>query len=390
MRILFLDQYAELGGAQLGLLDLLPGIREAGWEAHVALPGEGPLTPLLRAKGAEVHSIGLGHYPPGRKSLADGIRFMTGLRAVAAEVRALAERLDPGLIYVKGPRLLPAVAAARLRRPILFHAHSQVPASSGGVAARAALLRSGGALVAASRFLADIWSPYARGPVRVIYSGIEGAPAPIARRPSGGPRIGLIGRIDAQKAQKEFVLAAGELAGMWPEAEFVLCGDVLFGDARAERYKQEVLELAPSSLRYLGWRDDVYEVLPRLDVLVVPSANEGGIPRVVLEAFVARVPVLALASGAIPEGVADGENGFLLRSAAAPEIARRLRELIPEPQRLEAVAEAGYRLWQEKFTVRRYREEICAAISEVVRPSSRWKSQAESSPSPLTTRSGPG
>jgi glycosyltransferase involved in cell wall biosynthesis len=386
MKILFLEQYAEAGGAQRCLLDLLPGVRAAGWEAHVALPEDGPLTPLLRERGAQVHFLSLGRYPSGRKSLADGIRFVANLPALAGEIRTLADRIGAALLYVNGPRLLPAVTA--VRRPILFHAHSAVPAASGGTLARTALRRSGAGVIAVSRFLAERWRRPAQGPVRVIYSGVEGPPTPLLARTPGGPRVGLIGRIHPQKGQKELVLAARELASARPEAEFVLCGAALFGDPRAERYQQEVLSLAPPSVRYLGWRDDVYGVLADLDLLVVPSAEEGGVPRVILEAFAARVPVLALESGAIPEFIVDGENGFLLASATAAQLAARLNELLPQRERLRSVAAAGQRTWRERFTADRYRAEVLAAISEAVSPSSRRKTTAESSPSKPTARSG--
>ncbi len=46
MKILFLEQFSELGGGQQCLIDLLPAIREQGWKATVAAPGSGPA--LLR------------------------------------------------------------------------------------------------------------------------------------------------------------------------------------------------------------------------------------------------------------------------------------------------------------------------------------------------------
>jgi glycosyltransferase involved in cell wall biosynthesis len=386
MKILFLEQYAEPGGAQRCLLDLLPGVQAAGWEAHVALPDDGPLTPLLRERGADVHFLSLGRYPSGRKSVADGIRFVASLPVLAGEIRKLADRLGVGLIYVNGPRLLPAVTAAR--GPILFHAHSAVPAASGGTLARTALRRSRAGVIAASRFLAERWRRPAQGPVRVIYAGVDGPPTPLVGRTAGGPRVGLIGRMHPQKGQLELVLAARELASAWPEAEFVLCGAALFGDPRAERYQQEVLALAPPSVRHLGWRDDVYGVLADLDLLVVPSAEEGGVPRVVLEAFAAGVPVLALASGAIPEAVVEGERGFLLASATAADLAARLNELLPQRDRLRRVAAAAQRIWRERFTADRYRAEVSAAISEAVSPSDFRKTPAERSPNKLTARSG--
>ena len=42
MKILFLDQYSEMGGAQRVLADFLPTVQRRGWGAHVAVPGGGP------------------------------------------------------------------------------------------------------------------------------------------------------------------------------------------------------------------------------------------------------------------------------------------------------------------------------------------------------------
>ena len=67
MRILFLDQFSELGGAQRCLLELFPVESRAGWEAHAALPGSGPLVRLLEQRSVPVHRLSLGNYALGRK-----------------------------------------------------------------------------------------------------------------------------------------------------------------------------------------------------------------------------------------------------------------------------------------------------------------------------------
>src|SRR5579859_8167135 len=53
MTILFLDQFSDLGGAQRCLLDLLPAVRDRGWRAHVAAPGDGPLRTHAEKLGAK-------------------------------------------------------------------------------------------------------------------------------------------------------------------------------------------------------------------------------------------------------------------------------------------------------------------------------------------------
>ncbi len=364
MRILFLDQFAALGGAQRCLLELMPAMREAGWQPHVALPCDGPLTEKLRALDVPVHILPLGAYSQGRKGLRDAARFVWDLGAGAEALRALAGRLSPSVLYVNGPRWMPAVAWAGLHLPIVFHAHSFINARNGKPLVSAALRRTGATVIAASHCVASAWSRAAR----VIYGGVEAPAAGCSRVVSdGGPRIGLVARFAPQKCQREFVAAAAELRPEIPAASFYLCGDAVFGDPATLRYKAEILAHTPPNLHYLGWRDDVYTVLAGLDLLVAPSVTEGGIPLVVLQAFAAGVPVLASAVGDTGKVIQEGRTGFLLHSHRATEIAARLREILAKPQGLPAVAAAARELWRERFTVERYRREIRDVIDATTR-----------------------
>ncbi len=122
-------------------------------------------------------------------------------------------------------------------------------------------------------------------------------------------------------------------------------------------------------VEYLGWRDDTRRVLAQLDLLVMPSKSEGGMPFVVLDAFAAGVPVLASPAGDLGEIIEEGVNGFLLPEPAADAIAGRLRELIEEPDRLPVVAGAAQRLWRDKFTSVRHRREIREVIQATAQKS---------------------
>jgi len=361
MTILFLDQFDEVGGAQRSLLELAPALREAGAETHAGLPGDGPFAKRLRARGAHVHSIPLRPYSAGHKSLRDAAQFLADLWPLAKRIRELAEELNAAVVYVNGPRLMPAAALARVPQPVIFHAHSELSALNGRHLAAAAVLARRASVIAATQRVAKQWGERAR----VVYGGVEGPPAGWRRAPkAASPRIGLIGRFEPGKGQREFVLAAAALAAGLPEAEFWLCGDARAGDAAAQRYKDKVVALSPSQVKHLGWQDDVYEVLAHLDLLVVPSVSEGGIPYVVLDAFAARVPVLATPAGDLEQVIENGVNGFLLRSASPREIARRLRELLDEPGRLETAATNAHSLWRRRFTAARFRREIWKTIQQ--------------------------
>src|SRR5260370_30814047 len=122
MNILFLDQFSDLGGAQRCLLDLLPAVREGGWRAHVAAAGDGALRARSVALGAEFHSIRCGPYESGRKSPGDLARFARELPRLAREIARLAGETKADVVYVNGPRLLPAASFSA--PPIVFHCHS--------------------------------------------------------------------------------------------------------------------------------------------------------------------------------------------------------------------------------------------------------------------------
>lgn len=353
MKVLFLEQFADLGGAQLCLLDLLREVLFEGWEAHVAMPGAGPLAGRARELGASVRELPAGRYSLGRKGPLDAVRFAADLGRLAERIRELSRGMD--LIYVNGPRLMPAAARAGTGCPVVFHSHNYVTGWGSRILVSRAIKRSGALVIAASRFVARPW-----GDAHVVYGGVDGPPAGYRRRGAGAPpRIGMIGRIAPQKGQLEFVMAARRVRA----AEFVLCGDALFGDRAGERYRDEVLRTASGAVRWLGWRDDVYEVLSNLDLLVLPSAGEGGVPRVLLEAFAAGVPVLALDSGAVPEAVSEGHNGFLLRSRKPAEIARRICEILTRRERLQAAAKEARRTWRERFTRERFVADACEVVA---------------------------
>jgi glycosyltransferase involved in cell wall biosynthesis len=99
-----------------------------------------------------------------------------------------------------------------------------------------------------------------------------------------------------------------------------------------------------------------------LDILVVPSPSRTATPRIILEAYAARVPVVAFVSGGIPEIVINNRTGFLVEPPTAEALAARLEALLHAPGELRAVADRAYETWKEKYTLERYRREVLAVI----------------------------
>ncbi|MCW5977804.1 MAG: glycosyltransferase family 4 protein [Bryobacteraceae bacterium] len=360
MTVLFLDQFGELGGAQLCLLDLIPAAMERGWRAVAAVPGEGPLAARLEAAGAEVVALDAGPYTPGRKTLGDMVRYAARVWRLAARIDHLCERYEVDLVHVNGPRLLPAVALGRRRTAVLFHAHSAIGQPVARRLACWALRKRRAAVVAVSRFVAgSLRNGVPAERVCVVPSGAGDLRR--ARARTGPPVIGVLGRIAPEKGQLEFVRAARLIAAEMPECRYVVIGSANMADPAYEREVRAAARALP--VEFTGWRDDIAQALATIDVLAVPSTGEEALGRVVIEAFSAGVPVVAFASGGIPELIEDGKTGFLAHPRTAEALASRLLETARNPARLEAVAQNARSAWESNFTLALYRERMTALMA---------------------------
>jgi glycosyltransferase involved in cell wall biosynthesis len=360
MRLVILDQFGDLGGAQQGLLELLPELRSRGWQALIGLPADGEVRARARELGFEVERIACGPYRSGRKSVADAGRFLWQTPVLMRQIRCMAERWRAELIYINGPRLLPAAPAGF---PVVFHAHSYIGAGAVRDVAGMALRRTGARLIANCEFVAETWSGYvAPQHITVVYNGVEGPDVgPEPRPASAHPVIASIGRIAPEKGQLDFLKAAETIQRAVPAARFDLIGAPLFGDAEAVRYHAAVRSAAAHlPVEFHGWREDVHHALAGIDLLLVPSAPHEATTRVILEAYSAGVPVVALRSGGVPEVVDNGVTGYL--AGSVPEMAERAIELIRHPAQRGELARGARAAWERRFTLDRYRSDVVAAL----------------------------
>jgi glycosyltransferase involved in cell wall biosynthesis len=365
VNLLFLDQFSDLGGAQQCLLDLIPAVQAAGWVAACAAPGSGRLFEKLRERGVTAHSLPETRLALGTKPLGDFVRFVLHTPGLANHISRLACDSRADLIYVNGPRVLPAAAwvARRTGLPLIFHCHNHLAQRAAVVLAGRALAFANARVIACCQHVArPLWPYVDPGRLRVIYNGVGPAASVRAAR-AGAPRIGVIGRISPEKGQLTFVQAARLVADARPECQFVVCGAPLFSDRDAARYFDQVREAAQRlPVAFTGWREDVGQMLASLDLMVVPSLREPGAPRIILEAYAARVPVVAFVSGGIPEILHDGETGFLVEPPTPEALAIRLLELLSAPERLREIADTAHGIRKEQFTLERYQREVLEVI----------------------------
>ena len=363
MNLLLLDQYSDPGGAQQALVELLPAIRRRGWRAIVGLPGGGKLFDVVRDIGLQVERIDCGPYHSGRKSVADMGRFLAQAPRLATQILKLAHRVEAELVYVNGPRVVPAAALAGLKCPVMFHSHSFLPPGLSRRITGLALRRMNARVVANCEFVASPWRQFVPADkISVILNGVAGPDGELVRRRNGTPRIGCIGRISPEKGQREFVSAAAQIHQALPDCRFIVYGDALFGNAEAERYAEAVrLAAVELPIEFPGWVRDVYGALAELDLLLVPSVGPEATTRVILEAFAAGVPVIAFDIGGISEVVSNGVTGVLTKSVE--EMAGETVALLTgPPERREAMAKSARAEWGQRFTRENFHQQLLGAM----------------------------
>jgi glycosyltransferase involved in cell wall biosynthesis len=367
VKILFIDQFSEMGGAQRVLIDTIDAAQELGWEVDAAVPGAGPLVEHLRSRGVAVTDIPSGPYRSHSKNAADVFRFAFDLRQQIRTIRNLSIHWSFDLLYVNGPRLLPAAALVCARSaPILFHAHSHVRQAAAAKFVGWSIRHAGATVVACSASVIGPLHSYATSDkLHVIPNGV--AELNFRERPFSRGRswcIGMIGRISPEKGQAEFLQAAALIAREFENVRFAICGAPLFADMGYENLVHRLSEGLP--VEFLGWRENVAPVFAALDLLVVPSQEEG-MGRVIVEALSAGVPVVAFPTGGIPEVITDGETGFLTKGTSPEALAARIREVIASgPDVLRRVAANARKAWERSYTLARYQERITAVMESLV------------------------
>jgi L-malate glycosyltransferase len=101
-------------------------------------------------------------------------------------------------------------------------------------------------------------------------------------------------------------------------------------------------------VHFLGKQDNVNELLPIADLMVMPSEMES-FGLAALEAMACRVPAIATQVGGVPELIGDGVNGLLFEVGDVEAMAMAAIDLLQDPQRLEVMSAAARKTAQDHF-----------------------------------------
>ena len=189
--------------------------------------------------------------------------------------------------------------------------------------------------------------------INVIYNAVKpfkglGNDIPVLNREKEKRHIliGNIGRLSEQKGMTYFIDAAEIVIRSHPEARFVIVGDGELKGQLEEYVKSKQLQ---DTFLFLGYRNDIQNVISQLDFIVISSLWEG-LPLTPIEAFSVKKTVIGTAVDGTVEIIKNQTNGLLIEPKNYIQLAEKMNYLINNRQDKTRLEENAFLTYKRKFS----------------------------------------
>lgn len=160
-------------------------------------------------------------------------------------------------------------------------------------------------------------------------------------------RIAFIACYKAQKAPFDFIKVAAYVLKKNKNIEFISAGDGILRPAVMKEASRLGLN---GKIKFLGWQDDIANLLSVVDILLLTSRWEG-LPVVVLEALASGIPVVSTDVGGVPEIIISGSNGFIEKKGDCEKLARDILLLADDMEKRIQFSIQAKKSFREEFDI---------------------------------------
>ncbi len=178
--------------------------------------------------------------------------------------------------------------------------------------------------------------------------------------------VGTVAMFRRMKGYEVLAAAAPAIVSAAANVKFLLTGDTPGESPVRAEVEQAVREKGlQQHFIFAGYRQDVPRMLSAMDIFVLASTRDEGVPQSISQAMAMRLPVVATRVGGIPEQVADGETGLLVEpgdASALSEAVGRLAASAGERRRMGTAGEARARHCFSLDVMLNRMEELCNAL----------------------------
>lgn len=164
-----------------------------------------------------------------------------------------------------------------------------------------------------------------------------------------GPVVLAVGSLTPQKSHDLLLEAFATAVRTRPGALLLIAGEGRLRGALEARI--EALGLG-GSVRLLGERDDVADLMAAADLFVLSSVREG-LSVTLLEAMRAGLAAVVTRVGGNAEAVLDRHTGRIVPAGVPAALAAALAEMLGDPAGVAAMGAAARERWSQHFTAER-------------------------------------
>lgn len=192
---------------------------------------------------------------------------------------------------------------------------------------------------------------YPEQKIRTIEIGVEESqlveiPIDLSSIFQKGPVISHIGGFVPEKNHEASLRIFKNLILEFPQAQLILMGK--------GKLEKKIKDLATSfeienNVHFLGYRNDVLDILNHSDAFVLPSLIEG-LPAVILEAMYCMAPVVAYDVGGISEIVINNKTGWLVARNDEESFSKSLKEILNNRDGVISIKENAKKMVSQKFS----------------------------------------
>jgi len=158
--------------------------------------------------------------------------------------------------------------------------------------------------------------------------------------------IGTISELHKNKGLKYAIQGFREISKKYEKLKFIVIGE---GEER-KNLEEKIREYDLTDKIFLvGKIEDASRCLKAFDIFLLSSIKEG-LPFVLLEAGLAKLPVIATEVGGVPEIIENNKSGILIEPKKEKAITNALIELIEDLEKRKVLGENLQTTIEEKFS----------------------------------------
>jgi glycosyltransferase involved in cell wall biosynthesis len=372
--IVFFDHTSKISGGEIALLNLVKTLDKSRYKPIVILCAEGPLVESLRNANIETHVLPLDVEVLETRKDSLGMSSILQLRKASSilnyigKLSTFLRKLDADLVHANSLKsdIIGAFAAKLAGVPVIWHVRDRI-ADDYLPRKVVRLFRWMCAYVpdhviaiseATRATLSNSQEPKDKieQKLTIVHDGIAPEALRISERQwqrQDQVRIGLIGRLSPWKGQHIFLKAAAQVHQLFPDARFEIIGSSLFGE---KEYEEELVKLTEElnlgkSVQFLGFRNNVLDVIEDLDIVVHASTTAEPFGQVVIEGMASQKPVVATKGGGVLEIIEDHQSGLLVPMNDAVAMAAAIIELLNNPEKARQIGLNAQKRVQEHFLI---------------------------------------